>query len=80
MKTHLIAYQCLQNIGDAIFFDSYAAHLSAVNITDKARRVPYVTYNKLSDGDHRHQYYTDEQKSYSPDCEREADKNYVFRV
>lgn len=66
--------------GDAVFFDSYAPHRSGPNHTQSARRVLYVTYNKLSDGDHRRQYYDDKRKSYPPDCEREEGKEYVFRV
>jgi 2-aminoethylphosphonate dioxygenase len=66
--------------GDAVFFDSFAPHRSEPNLTDKARRVLYVTYNRLSEGDHRRQYYIDKRASYPPDCERDADKQYVFRV
>lgn len=66
--------------GDAVFFDSFAPHRSAPNHTSAARRVLYVTYNKLSEGDHRRQYYADKRLSYPPDCEREPDKKYVFRV
>lgn len=66
--------------GDTVFFDSYAPHRSKPNLTDKARRVLYVTYNKLSEGDHRRQYYIDKRKSYPPDCERAPYKEYVFRV
>jgi 2-aminoethylphosphonate dioxygenase len=66
--------------GDAVFFDSFAPHRSEPNLTDKARRVLYVTYNRLSEGDHRRQYYLDKRASYPPDCERDADKQYVFRV
>jgi hypothetical protein len=66
--------------GDAVFFDSFAPHRSEPNRTNSARRVLYVTYNRLSAGDHRRQYYIDKRKSYPPDCEREPDKKYVFRV
>ena len=66
--------------GDAVFFDSYAPHRSGPNITDSARRVLYVTYNRQSEGDKRRQYYEDKRMSYPPDCEREAGKEYVFRV
>ena len=66
--------------GDAIYFDSYTPHKSGPNHTTSARRVLYVTYNRLSEGDHRRQYYADKRKSYPPDCEREPDKEYVFRV
>lgn len=66
--------------GDAVFFDSFAPHRSEPNLTGEARRVLYVTYNRLSEGDHRRQYYIDKRASYPPDCERDADKQYVFRV
>jgi len=66
--------------GDAVFFDSFAPHRSEPNRTNAARRVLYVTYNRLSEGDHRRQYYIDKRKSYPPDCERLPDKEYVFRV
>ena len=66
--------------GDTIFFDSFAPHRSKPNLTNNPRRVLYVTYNRLSEGDHRRQYYIDKRKSYPPDCEREPGKEYVFRV
>lgn len=66
--------------GDAVFFDSFAPHRSDPNLTHSARRVLYVTYNRMSEGDHRRQYYIDKRKSYPPDCERDQDKEYVFRV
>lgn len=66
--------------GDAVFFDSYAPHRSKPNMTDKPRRVLYVTYNRLSEGDHRRQYYQDKRRNYPPDCERDTGKTYVFRV
>lgn len=66
--------------GDAIFFDSYIPHRSGPNLTADSRRVLYVTYNRRSAGDHRRQYYDDKRRSYPPDCEREPDKQYVFRV
>ena len=66
--------------GDAIFFDSYAPHQSAPNETNQPRRVLYTTYNKLSEGDHLAQYYADKRKSYPPDCERDPNKDYSFKV
>lgn len=71
---------CPTEPGDAVFFDSFIPHRSKPNLTDKPRRVLYVTYNRLSEGDHRRQYYDDKRLSYPPDCEREAGKEYVFRV
>jgi 2-aminoethylphosphonate dioxygenase len=66
--------------GDAVFFDSYAPHRSEPNLTDAPRRVLYVTYNKLSEGDHRAKYYADKRLSYPPDIEREPGKAYVYKV
>ncbi len=66
--------------GDTVFFDSYAPHRSEPNLTDAPRRVLYATYNKLSEGDHRTQYYADKRLSYTPDIEREPGKDYVYKV
>ncbi|NKC14958.1 MAG: phytanoyl-CoA dioxygenase family protein [Gammaproteobacteria bacterium] len=66
--------------GDALFFDSYCPHRSAPNLTERARRVLYVTYNAASAGDHRLRYYADKRASYPPDCERDPGKQYRFKV
>ena len=66
--------------GDVIFFDSFVPHGSYPNLSDKRRRILYVTYNRASDGDHRARYFADKRKNYPPDCEREPGKEYVFRV
>jgi hypothetical protein len=66
--------------GDAVFFDSYVPHRSGPNHSDEPRRVLYVTYNRLADGDHRTRYYADKRKSYPPDVERDPGKQYVYRV
>lgn len=66
--------------GDAVFFDSFVPHGSGPNMTDTPRRVLYITYNRLADGDHREQYYIDKRKTLPPDCERVPGKEYKFRV
>jgi ectoine hydroxylase-related dioxygenase (phytanoyl-CoA dioxygenase family) len=71
---------CPTEPGDAVFFDSFVPHRSAPNLTAAQRRVLYITYNRASEGDHRARYYADKRKNYPPDCEREAGKEYVFRV
>ena len=68
------------NPGDAVFFDSFAPHRSAPNHTGAPRRVLYFTYGRASDGDQRARYYADKRRNYPPDIEREAGKDYVFRV
>ena len=40
----------------------------------------YLTYNKLSDGNHKERYYEDKYKNYPPDIDRNPDKNYKFKV
>ena len=66
--------------GDAVFFDCYTPHKSESNLTNKSRRILYLTYNKLSDGDHRDTYYNDKYKNYPPDIDRNPNKEYNFKV
>jgi 2-aminoethylphosphonate dioxygenase len=66
--------------GDVVFFDSYVPHRSGPNLSSEPRRVLYVTYNRLADGDQRARYYADKRRSYPPDCEGEPGKQYVYRV
>lgn len=66
--------------GDVIFFDSFAPHRSKPNLSNNPRRLMYVTYNRVSEGDHRVQYYADKRRNYPQDCEREAGRAYVYRV
>ena len=66
--------------GDAVFFDSFAPHRSGPNDTNEPRRVLYTTYNRLSAGDFREQYYREKRANFPPDCERDPDKSYAFRV
>ena len=71
---------CPTRVGDVVFFDSFVPHRSGRNLTESARRILYVTYNRASDGDQRKQYYADKRASYPPDIERDPEKEYVFRV
>ena len=66
--------------GDVIFFDSFAPHASKPNLTDERRRILYLTYNLLSDGDQRARYYADKHAAFPPDIERDGSTSYVFRV
>ena len=66
--------------GDAVFFDCYAPHKSEPNLTDKPRRILYLTYNKLADGSFKEKYYEDKYKNYPPDIDRDPNKNYKFKV
>ena len=66
--------------GDIVFFDNFAPHQSKPNMSDQVRRIYYATYNRLSEGEHMAQYYTDKHKNYPPDIDRDAAREYVFRV
>jgi 2-aminoethylphosphonate dioxygenase len=66
--------------GDALFFDSFVPHRSQPNPTSEPRRALYLTYNRLSDGDHRERYFADKRKNFPPDSEREPGKQYSYRV
>ncbi len=71
---------CPTKAGDVVYFDSFVPHRSAPNLSETPRRVLYITYNRLSEGDHRERYYADKRKAYPPDCERDPDKVYEYRV
>ncbi len=71
---------CPTKPGDVVYFDSFIPHRSAPNLSEAPRRVLYVTYNALSEGDQRARYIADKRRSYPPDCEREPDKVYEYRV
>jgi 2-aminoethylphosphonate dioxygenase len=66
--------------GDALFFDSYVPHASNPNLTQTARRVLYLTYNRAVDGDQRARYYADKRAAFPPDIDRQPGIDYRFRV
>jgi hypothetical protein len=66
--------------GDVIFFDSFVAHASEPNRSDTQRRILYLTYNRLADGDHHARYFHDKRQSFPPDVEREPGREYKYRV
>jgi len=66
--------------GDVIVFDSFVPHRSGPNLSSRQRRVLYATYNKVSEGDYRAQYYIDKRKGFPPDIEREPGKVYEYKI
>ena len=62
--------------GDVLFFDSYLPHRSAQNHSHVPRRALYVTYNRLSEGDRRADYFADKRQNFPPECEREKGVDY----
>ena len=68
------------NSGDIIIFNSYVPHGSESNSSNQRRCNIYLTYNKLSEGDHRTEYFKDKRKSFPPNNERDPNKDYSFKV
>jgi len=66
--------------GDIVFFDSFVPHRSGPNMTQHSRRVAYITYGKLSEGDWREKYFKDKRASFPPDIEREPGKEYSYKI
>ena len=68
------------NSGDIIIFNSYVPHGSESNSSNQRRCNIYLTYNKLSEGNHRVDYFKDKRKSFPPNNERDPNKDYSFKV
>lgn len=66
--------------GDLIFFDCFAPHQSAPNLTARPRRNLYLTYNRADHGDYRTRYFADKRAAFPPDFERAPGKDYTFKV
>ncbi|XWV25723.1 hypothetical protein QJ857_gp0050 [Tupanvirus soda lake] len=62
--------------GDVVIFGSYLPHRSGPNLTNSARKTLYITYNPISEGNKRKQYYEDKRKYFPPDNEKEIGKDY----
>ncbi len=68
------------NIGDVVFFNSYAPHRSKSNFSNKGRSQIYLTYNKKKDGNFRKKYFREKRISFPPNSERLKNKKYVYQV
>ena len=66
--------------GDLIFFDCFAPHQSAPNLTDRPRRNLYLTYNRADAGDYRARYFSEKRASFPPDHERAPGTEYRYKV
>ncbi|KAJ2004922.1 hypothetical protein H4R26_002232 [Coemansia thaxteri] len=64
------------NSGDVLVFGSYLAHKSGVNTSSDSRANLYMTYNPLSEGDKRAEYYEDKREKFPPLNERESGRDY----
>ena len=68
------------NKGDAVIFTDYSPHRSSDNISNKKRRMLFLTFNAKKFGDFRKKYFIDKRKSYPPNAERQTGKVYVYHV
>jgi len=70
--------------GDLVLFGSYLPHRSGPNSSAAARRALYATYNGVSEGAFRDQYFAEKRSVLPPDVERlpgvEYGKSSVFNV
>lgn len=66
--------------GDLVFFDSFTPHRSQPNLTNHMRRIYFATFNRASAGNHFARYHADKYRSYPPDIDRIAGREYRFRV
>ncbi|KAJ2248605.1 hypothetical protein GGI13_004591 [Coemansia sp. RSA 455] len=64
------------NSGDVLIFGSYLAHKSGENKSNISRANLYMTYNPLSEGDKRAEYYADKREKFPPLNERMVGKDY----
>lgn len=53
MSFEVVPYQA----GDVLFFSGYVPHRSGPNLSSRSGRAMYLTYNPVSQGDHRSAYY-----------------------
>ena len=66
--------------GDVIFFDAYVPHGSPANTSQQSRRNIFLTFNRLSEGDNRAQYYQDKWANYGPNKVHDARSEDSFLV
>jgi ectoine hydroxylase-related dioxygenase (phytanoyl-CoA dioxygenase family) len=63
----------LSKVGDVVFFDGCTPHQSQINNSEHSRTNIYLTYNGISEGEHRQEYLTRKRKELPPDNERGSD-------
>ncbi|XP_066912506.1 2-aminoethylphosphonate dioxygenase-like [Clytia hemisphaerica] len=62
--------------GTVVMFNSYVPHKSDVNQTNQSRRALYITWNGISLGDKRDEFYSVRRKLYPSDHLRDPNKDY----
>jgi ectoine hydroxylase-related dioxygenase (phytanoyl-CoA dioxygenase family) len=68
------------NPGDTAIFHDYCPHRSSANLSNKKRRMLFLTYNPKKFGDFRKKHFKDKRKNFPPNVERQSGKKYVYHV
>ena len=66
--------------GDLVLFGSFIPHRSPANRSTGPRRAAYITYNGVSQGAFRDQYYSHKRQVFPPEVEREAGKLSLIHI
>ena len=64
------------NSGDILFFHSFVPHMSYKNDSNTSRISHFITFNKLSQGNKRNEYYQLKRDQFPPQIERISGKDY----
>ncbi|EED19020.1 conserved hypothetical protein [Talaromyces stipitatus ATCC 10500] len=68
---------CNLQPGDILVFGSYLAHRSGANRSARDRKAVYATYNSVSEGELRNQYYIDRRKLWPATHLRKDSESYA---
>ena len=63
--------------GDLVLFGSMIPHRSGPNRSQNARRAAYITYNAVSEGTRRDDYYQQKREVFPPEIERIPGRDYT---
>ena len=66
--------------GDLIVFNDYTPHRSSNNLSNKRRRMLFLTFNNKKNGNHRLEHFKDKRKNFPPNYERKIGKKYIFHI
>ena len=68
------------NPGDIVIFHDYSPHRSSENLSNKKRRMLFLTFNPKKFGDYRKKHFDDKRINFPPNIERDSGKKYVYHV
>ena len=66
--------------GDIVIFHDYSPHRSSDNLSNKKRRMLFLTFNPKKFGDYRKKHFKDKRANFPPNNERKTGKKYVYHV